>query len=99
MPVPAVPTGDLMDIIMDMIKSQKEQPWYILPEARVPTVAAKEAALTLELCNQHNKISKKLRAMNWPMMKRSHFLRLAQTYSVGIMFPMMKKEMASNCKG
>jgi hypothetical protein len=60
MPIP-VPTLDLKDVMKDLIKTQNEQPWLISPEARVPTVSAKEPKHTQEQRYQRNAISKRLR--------------------------------------
>ena len=58
-PVP-IPTGDLADVMKDVIRSQNEQPWLISSEARVPTVSAEEAIVAPDQCRQRNEISKKL---------------------------------------
>ena len=34
----AVPTGELADVMKDVITQQQDQPWLVFPEARVPTV-------------------------------------------------------------
>lgn len=58
-PVP-IPTGDLADVMKDVIKGQNEQPWLISPEARAPVVTESKP-LSPEQIRQRDSISKRLR--------------------------------------
>lgn len=59
-PIP-VPTGDLADVMKDVIQVQNEQPWLISKEARTPTVQVKAPQLTQKERLQRDEISTELR--------------------------------------
>ena len=59
-PVP-VATGDLADVMKDVIQVQNEQPWLISKEARTPTVQVKAPELTQKERLQRDAISTQLR--------------------------------------
>jgi hypothetical protein len=59
----AVPTGELGEVMNDVIAQQKDQPWLISTEARAPTIeVTSEAGLSSEQRKRQQDISKKLRA-------------------------------------
>jgi hypothetical protein len=58
----AVPTGEMGEAMTDIISLQKDQPWLVSPEARVPVVAMERKALSPEQLRRRKDISKKLRA-------------------------------------
>ena len=65
----AVPTGELADVMKDVITQQQDQPWLVFPEARVPTVKVSAAdspggdrvVVTPEHERKQREISKNLR--------------------------------------
>jgi hypothetical protein len=71
----AVPTGELADVMKDVISQQRDQPWLVFPEARAPTVTMRLASskdgedsqggdrivVTPEQLRRQREISKKLR--------------------------------------
>ena len=60
----AVPTGEMGEAMNDIISQQRDQPWLISTEARVPTVefVNEEVGLTSEQQKRQQDISKKLLA-------------------------------------
>ena len=59
-PIP-IPTGDLRKLMKDVIELQREQPWLVSGEARVPNDAAGASDLTINQRKQRNEMSKRLR--------------------------------------
>ena len=57
----AVPTGELAEVMNDVIIQQQEQPWLVFPEARVPTVAAERSTLSIENRRTQHEINQNLR--------------------------------------
>lgn len=59
----AVPTGELGEVMEQVVKQQKEQPWLVSPEARVPAVEDQEfcESLTPEQVKKQRDINKRLR--------------------------------------
>ena len=58
----AVPTGELEEVMTDIIAQQKDQPWLVSTEARAPTVDFEsEVGLSTEQQKRRQQISKKLR--------------------------------------
>jgi hypothetical protein len=56
----AVPTGDLGNIIKDVVKIQSEQPWLVSSEARAPALDSEANVLTPEQQNRRDRISQNL---------------------------------------
>ena len=56
----AVPTGEMGEVMSDIISQQKEQPWLISPEARAPTITIERDSLSPSDMKRQNEISKKL---------------------------------------
>ena len=59
-PVP-IATGDLRTVMSDVIKVQKEQPWLVSPEARVPIEDSAITELTPSKIKERNDTSKRLK--------------------------------------
>lgn len=59
-PIP-IPTGDLREIMKDVIDLQREQPWLISGEARVPNDVSEASDLTIIQNKERTETSKRLR--------------------------------------
>ena len=57
----AVPTGEMGDVMKEVITQQKDQPWLVSPEARAPTLIDTEDSMTPEQERRQKQISKKLK--------------------------------------
>jgi len=60
----AVPTGEMLDVITDVLKIQEEQPWLVSPEARVPTLHdehGEDESLSLEQKQKKERLSMQLK--------------------------------------
>jgi HrpA-like RNA helicase len=57
----AVRSGELGDLMNDIMDQQKDQPWLVSPEARAPTLSQQSERVSKEQTQRQQEISRKLR--------------------------------------
>ncbi|KAL3905340.1 MAG: hypothetical protein SGILL_009717, partial [Bacillariaceae sp.] len=57
----AVPAGELVEVMKDIIDQQQDQPWLVAEEARAPTLDSRRSEVSEDHHKRESAISKRLR--------------------------------------